>query len=264
MRQALVKTSKQTVLAALFIGSFAIGPSKAAEKEQTDVDFVINTIAYFLYHEAGHALVDQFELPVIGQEEDAVDAFAAIQILDLYENDTDVLLDTTEAMLLMHEDVLENDDLDYFDEHDLDIQRAYRIICYGYGTDQKRYKKAADWIGMPEERRETCADDTDLTWSSWDALLEGAYLDENAPTKSISIEFLPTTDFTREKSMLEESGLLPEISDYLGQTFNWPNTLTLKAEECGEPNAFYDADIVSITICYEMLSELSELDTLRQ
>lgn len=243
---------------------FASPHGRAVSNEMTDTNFVINTTAYFLYHEAGHALVDQFELPVVGQEEDAVDAFAAIQILDLYENDTDILLDTTEAMLLMHEDVLENDDIDYFDEHDLDIQRAYRVICYGYGTDQERYKEAADWVEMPAERRESCADDADLTWTSWDALLETAYLPENTPGKTISVDLAPTSKFRRERIMLEESGLLPEISEYLGETFAWPNAVNLNAQECGEPNAYYDPDTVSITICYEMLTELSELDALRQ
>lgn len=236
----------------------------ATAKEHTDTDFIINTTAYFLNHEAGHALVDQFELPVIGQEEDAVDAFAAIQILDLYENDSDILLDTTEAMLLMHEDVLQNDDIDYFDEHDLDIKRAYRVVCYGYGTDQKRYQEAADWIEMPEERRESCANDADLSWTSWDALLESAYLPENQLGRTISVELAPTSKFRNEKAMLEESGLLPEISEYLGETFAWPNAVKRNAQECGEANAYYDPDTVSITICYEMLTELSELDALRQ
>lgn len=255
---------KHVALVALLLGLSSTNLLPAIAKDRTDTEFVLNTIGYFLYHEAGHALVDQFELPVIGQEEDAVDAFAALQVLDLYENNIDILLDTAEAMLLMHEDVLENDDIDYFDEHDLDIQRAYRIICYGYGTDQKRYKAAADWVEMPAERRESCTDDTDLTWASWDTLLENTYLEENAPAKAVSVEFSPTTEYSREKSLLDESGLMQDVSVYLGQTFNWPNALKIEAQECGEPNAYYDPDTVSITICYEMLSELTELDALRQ
>lgn len=255
---------RRLAFSGLLIAYQFAGSSAAVANDDTDIDFVINTIGYFLYHEAGHAVVDQFDLPVIGQEEDAVDAFAALQILEFYENDTDILLDTAEAMLLMHEDVLENDDLDYFDEHDLDIQRAYRIICYGYGTDQKRYEDAADWVEMPLERRETCADDADLTWSSWDALLENAYLEEGAQQQTISVSYLPTHTFSLEKATLEESGILPEVSQLLGQAFKWPTALTIDARECGEPNAYYDPDTVSITICYEMLSELTELDALRQ
>ncbi|MEP0520360.1 MAG: DUF4344 domain-containing metallopeptidase [Hyphomicrobiales bacterium] len=255
---------KRLVLLSSLTASQFTSPSAALANDETDIDFIINTIGYFLYHEAGHALVDQFDLPVVGQEEDAVDAFAAIQILDLYENDRDILLDTAEAMLLMHEDVLENDDLDYFDEHDLDIQRAYRIICYGYGTDQKRYEEAADWVEMPQERRETCTDDTDLSWASWDTLLEGSRLKEGERQQVISVAFLPTSQFQLERATLEESGILPEVSQLLGETFDWPNPMTIDAKECGEPNAYYDPDTVSITICYEMLSELTELDALRQ
>ena len=36
-------------------------------------------LEYFvLFHEVGHALVDQWDLPVLGREEDAVDAFSTI------------------------------------------------------------------------------------------------------------------------------------------------------------------------------------------
>lgn len=43
----------------------------------------------------------------------------------------------------------------------------------------------------------------------------------------------------------------PPISEHLVRTFRWSNV-------------YYDPDTVSIIICYEILSELIELDALKQ
>ena len=43
-------------------------------------------LEYFvLFHEVGHALVDQWDLPVLGREEDAVDAFSTIFMTDIVD-----------------------------------------------------------------------------------------------------------------------------------------------------------------------------------
>src|SRR5262249_27430511 len=36
-----------------------------------------------------------------------------------------------------------------------------------------------------------------------------------------------------------------------------PKTLTLKAESCGEPNAWYDPDTDIVTFCYELVREMA-------
>jgi hypothetical protein len=53
--------------------------------QATDLDIALSNIILIMHHEIGHALIDQFALPVIGQEEDAVDAFATLMVLETYE-----------------------------------------------------------------------------------------------------------------------------------------------------------------------------------
>jgi len=36
--------------------------------------FALGNTIFFLFHESGHMLVSEFDLPVLGKEEDAVDA----------------------------------------------------------------------------------------------------------------------------------------------------------------------------------------------
>jgi hypothetical protein len=49
--------------------------SKQAKAEERD-EFILGNVVFVLFHEFGHALVSELELPVLGREEDAVDRFA--------------------------------------------------------------------------------------------------------------------------------------------------------------------------------------------
>ncbi|NEP13596.1 MAG: hypothetical protein F6K14_26015 [Symploca sp. SIO2C1] len=53
-----------------------------AESDDEYVTEVIDAALFTFYHELGHALVDQLELPITGSEEDAVDELAAIILLE--------------------------------------------------------------------------------------------------------------------------------------------------------------------------------------
>ena len=45
------------------------------------VEFVIGNTLFTLTHELGHAVIQVFELPVLGREEDAADTFATLALL---------------------------------------------------------------------------------------------------------------------------------------------------------------------------------------
>ena len=49
-----------------------------------DIGYHFAELEYFvLFHEVGHALVDQWNIPVLGREEDAVDAFSTIFMTEI-------------------------------------------------------------------------------------------------------------------------------------------------------------------------------------
>ena len=52
----------------------------AEEREEADL-FVLGNTVFILYHELGHALIDQLGLPVLGREEDAADNLASIMMI---------------------------------------------------------------------------------------------------------------------------------------------------------------------------------------
>ena len=97
-------------------------------------------LVYFvLFHEIGHALVDQWDLPVLGREEDAVDAFSTIFMTEFVPNGGQIALWGADFFDFLGRNHGRYGRIDFADEHSLDSQRAYSIACWVYGSSPKKY-----------------------------------------------------------------------------------------------------------------------------
>jgi hypothetical protein len=65
----------------------------------------------------------------------------------------------------------ELDDLAFADEHSLDQQRYYNIICLLYGQDEERFASLVKDGTLPPARAERCSDEFARVDKAWDALL---------------------------------------------------------------------------------------------
>ena len=237
---------------------FALAAAPAQADEETIRAYVLSNAEHTLWHEAGHALISEFGLPVIGQEEDAVDAFATLMMLsDESEERLERLLDVAEIWMLSHERA-EADGIepDYFDEHDLDAQRGLRVICFLAGEGPGRAHQLIENWGLPEDRAETCEADYALAVDSWDLLLEPHYRAEYVRQVPIKVRYGAGGDW---EDMLRESELLEFVSETLSYNYVLQPGLLLEAASCGEPNAFWDPETRTMTLCYELLADYEEL-----
>lgn len=97
-------------------------------------EMVTGITFFFLYHELAHALIDVYDLPVLGKEEDAADLFATLIILNILEDigpsygfaGTLTLFDERSEIYTY------TSDLKFWDPHSLDEQRLYSILCLIY------------------------------------------------------------------------------------------------------------------------------------
>ena len=139
-------------------------------------DFAYNVLDGIILHETGHALVDIYDLPVTGLEEDAVDQFAALIQSRTYD-DYDPYYETGQIMMLDMADwwrySSEGEAPYYWDVHSLSIQRFYNIACYAYGADPAYNSDLLGFDYLPRDRAETCPYEYEQMSSSWDRLLEG-------------------------------------------------------------------------------------------
>ncbi len=117
-------------------------------------------MVFVLLHEVGHALIDEFQLPVLGREEDAADKFAAFVLLN--SNGEKFLREATlffyfnKPSLLTH--LLKGSAL-YSDEHGLAQQRLANLVCWGFGKNPPAFAQMASNIKVSANRLNRCADE---------------------------------------------------------------------------------------------------------
>jgi len=147
------------------MGSFA--------DDQTDEEEAgskaVAALVFMFYHELGHALIDVYDLPVTGREEDAVDQLATVLLLETWEGEDSELAILSSAEWFGIEE--EDEELDMADEHSLDDQRYYNLVCWIYGSDPEYFSELADDWGLPEARAERCSSEYERMSSAWNTLL---------------------------------------------------------------------------------------------
>jgi hypothetical protein len=139
------------------------------EQEEAGASIASATMFTF-FHEMGHALIAIYDLPVTGREEDAVDQLATMILLQGGEEGENSAIDGANSFV--GEDEEEMDDLSFWDEHSLDEQRFYNILCWIYGNDPEGYQYLVEDETLPANRAERCPAEYNRMSRSWEALLD--------------------------------------------------------------------------------------------
>jgi hypothetical protein len=135
-----------------------------------DITGVTNGI---LFHELGHGLVDLYDLPVTGKEEDAVDQLSTVMLASGDEQHQNYAVSTINAWAALSEDEEALSTADTFaDKHSLTTQRYYNWACWLYGSDPKRFGSIVNDEVLPESRRESCPEEYGQIAKSWVTLLD--------------------------------------------------------------------------------------------
>jgi hypothetical protein len=112
--------------------------------------------AFILIHEFGHTFIDVFELPVLGREEDAADAVATVFLTRDVDNGAEYAFDAARFFNALSGRQRELAPQDFFDEHSLDKQRAYSIVCWIAGSSEQSYRDVARRGLLSDERQRCC------------------------------------------------------------------------------------------------------------
>lgn len=127
------------------------------------------TVSMFL-HEVGHALIDGWDLPITGREEDAADQFSTLMLINGMPNGDQIALDGARSFKLLAD--LEKDlEKDYSDPHSVDEQRFFNTICMVYGHRPEHYEYLITNGTLPVERAFDCERDYARQNKSWQRLL---------------------------------------------------------------------------------------------
>jgi hypothetical protein len=127
--------------------------------------------SFILAHEFGHALIHNFELPVLGREEDAADGIATVLLLKAEEG-ASYAAETAEFWVSFSGRQEPPELAEYADNHSFDRQRADNILCWVAGSNEGILNAFAEGGILPEERLASCPAEWALLRRSVEQVLE--------------------------------------------------------------------------------------------
>lgn len=229
------------------------GSTASQEEILAAVNYTIGMATYVTYHELGHGLVHNLDLPVLGKEEDAVDIFAAIYML---AEDDDPILDDMIGSVVEARFDQDAANGGYFlasDTHAPTEARAYEVLCILYGSDPEGWQEVADESEMPKTRQESCPFEYAQAEKSWDTLLDPHTLpDGELSPEGITVEYGdPLPEHEIIAAILKSSGMGEAVAAHIESMFRLPKPITLKFYSCGEMNADMNYQTNTARLCYE-------------
>jgi hypothetical protein len=229
------------------------------EEKKHLVEFVIGNTLFVMTHELGHGVINEMNLPVLGREEDAADSFATFTMLKIGSAYSErVLIEAGIGQVLSSkEDKKEGNALAFYDEHGLDLQRAYNIVCYMFGSNPEKYKQLAADTKLPDYRQAACPYEwQNMAWS-WDEVLKSHLRAADQPKVEVTINYEDNKKYAVQEQLLRQMGLLEAIAAHATDRYAWPKPWTIEARSCGDPNARWKVRV--LTLCYELAGEFINL-----
>lgn len=263
-------------LCALGLAFSTVSWSQDHDAEISERDYVLGNTLFTLLHEVGHGLVDVWQLPLLGRQEDAVDAFSVTFVAEVIQDDK-ALSDEQLAQLdryywvaadtwLAYSEIADTSDMAlYAAEHSLDYQRFFSHVCLVIGSDPDFY---SDWI---EEFKieeadldpEACEEQFALKSDDWAYLLEQERDQDwkDTGTKGIQIVIEEPVKKTnaRFRKMAESWDWLRYFERRMETKLKLPQPIVVYFASCdGDANAYYDLEEQAVTMCYELMAEYAQ------
>ncbi|KIC51137.1 DUF4344 domain-containing metallopeptidase [Tateyamaria sp. ANG-S1] len=181
-----------------------------------------NALLHVIAHEAGHAVLREFDLPVLGPEEDIAEDFATAYIYLTLPDRAEAII---EARAAQHR--ADGATPGPFSEYRADAQRAGRMICLLYGFDPNRYSALAERNMMNDDARDNCADLAPEILRSWRRTLQPLWMDPDARVTEVGLRVDPEL----ELMAMANRDLVETALDLLTR-IDWHSRVTLELEQC--------------------------------
>jgi len=235
---------------------------KTPQQIKDGVEFVTGNVLFVLAHETGHALISVFDLPVLGREEDAADSLATILSLKMASSFADrVVVNAARGWFLSDQrDRKDGSPTPFYDEHGLDLQRAYNIVCLLVGGAPDKFTDLANEVKLPKERQKTCHFDfSNATWS-WDQVLKPHLRKPDDPKTKIEVNYAEPGEFSTIAALGRKLQILESVAEWLSEDFVWKTPISLEMQQCGdEVGTRWLPPAKKIIVCYEMIREFIQL-----
>ncbi|WP_240231436.1 DUF4344 domain-containing metallopeptidase [Devosia lacusdianchii] len=230
------------------------------------------------FHEFGHALIGELQIPSTGPEEDAVDIYSALKVVDptMYPSDDEQTnaigreVAMYSALQWYYSGKLaeeQGSETPWQDEHTPDLKRFRNVFCVMYGGNPAMFSNLAEQIGFDENTLARCDEEFNKQSRAWRTILaphtrvdawnpEGQ-LPVDAPGAAVEVVFEQSQSAIGQFLVETMGDGLKGFAADLSKTYALPRTVTVTYKDCGELNAWYDPSEGSITMCYDLIEYLA-------
>ncbi len=144
----------------------------SGESDEKSYSKMSDAVRFVFLHEIAHALIDQYKLPIAGNEEDAADRCSAyINLKELGEDGVRAVFAAADAFEIESKQST-NSKRNMADEHLLREQRFYNSLCMIYGSNPEKHSNIVSDGYLPKERAVRCQGEFRRNVDSWVNLLE--------------------------------------------------------------------------------------------
>lgn len=231
-----------------------------------------------LLHEMGHALIGELKVPSTGPEEDAVDIYSALQMVEptLYPAGDEKIdqangLSAAYAALSWFYSGMINQssgqDTPWQDEHTADLKRFRNMFCVMHGAHPALFDGLAKKISMEERTLARCADEFSKQNRAWRSILAPytrvssdnpeALLPAKAEGAPVETVFKPSRRQVGEFFRKTYAEAITARNAQIGATYALPRPLRITYQDCDQLNAWYAPQEGTITMCYEIIEHFA-------
>ena len=232
--------ARRSPVVVLLLGAlFGLGAAVAQADDHDEVsDFAAKVVRFVLLHELAHALANEFaSVPVLGNEEQLADAFAAYYLTQYWSDPArtftaaGIITARAESWKYEHDQdygttpETRNPDYDLWGEHDLDIRRAYRALCMMVGFLPDTWTEVPNWAGFLPGDADDCEEEAVDLEAGWERALDEAF----GPGSAVNVVYGDDADGPMKDEM---AGFLTEVQTEAGK-FRWSEKISIRFEQCG-------------------------------
>ena len=266
-----VQATVIVILAILVVTTARAQPLPSPESDsvrQEEAKVLIGTTLGMLFHELGHALIHELDVPAVGHEEDVVDNFAILYLSTFGSQSSrdpfwNSIVRYSSLMSLHNSASPVQDELGnalipqprWFGEHAPDMRRFNNAVCLIYGSDPEAYGDLVERYDFDSAYRQKCIREHYRQIRAFDTILRPFLRNDSvdAEEPQAGARILPTF----RPSGIEAGRYLVEIlNEFLTNALRsweerilWPRDLTVTFRDCDD-YASYSPTANEITICY--------------
>jgi len=243
--------------------------------DETEQFFILANLEFTLLHEFSHLLIDELKLPVLGMEEDAADRIALVAMQESRRHQSAreaipwlfaVAGDWyTEWEIRADEDGVSEAPA-YWDNHPLEIQRFYNIVCLIVGGNGDLLDDLINAELLPFARAVSCEREYQQASRAVQWVLDSYGRAEEAGLMSmregIALSYERPRPGRNQQiyELLRASRFADQLAQRFWIRFKLPRTLKVEFENCAyTPDAYWHAGSASVTLCYELLDRFRDM-----